>query len=1775
MLTSLSPVNRSNWRSRATLLFGLLLAASPALADIIAVDVGSDASQDPATTDHCAEQGNITHCSLRAAIMIGNQLNGSHVINIGVPTVNVINGALPTVMAPVTINGNHATINGNGHGCFSLTDSGSAALGHATGASGSQLFNLVIGNCSGDGISANGHNYIFDGNFIGVDTTGLIAMPNTGHGISISASNVYPDTSTSHLLDLYSAFPVQPIDPSQISAFAGGLTTALASLEPVLIQGNVISGNALNGIEIFSQNIAAVTVTANMIGTDLTGNVAIPNGGDGVHLVGSSFGNLIGPANVISGNGANGIRIDAGSVILPNFIMGNRIGLSATLPGVHIGNTLSGIVTDTRPDTSAGSLNPSDVSLVIGPANLIADNQGANNNAFPDTLGNDSGGILITGASKRVKVIGNTIGLAEFPTGVPLASFDYGNAGDGIIVTVSGNSIGGGSIGSGNTIGANARHGIVVRGSATTSTDILGNSIGVSPSFPGDLTLGNGVDGIHLDNASATMIGGVASGSTNKIVANGRNGIALRNGGIPNGWSQLFQRNRVFGNAKNGSGIDIDQEHPANVADGPHDEFPMNYPNLDQAPVQICLGNEGSGPCLGSMAASGNGGVTTLQWTLETHGPAAFRLEFFAINAASTTTATSMAFLGEQLVSTDASGKPANSAVCTGGRCTATLPVATGGQWIVATATDITALTDTPAGDGSWRDLLKCFKDSEGVVLASCNVNNTSEYSNVAAIPAAAPSVITDPATVITTTDAVLNGTISASGAATTVAFEYGATTSYGSTVAATESPLPANAVNAPVTASISGLSCGTTLHYRANASNGIGGTINGNDQMFMSAPCVAIAPTATTSAATAITAATATLNGVVTANGQNTTVTFEYGTTTSYGGAGSPLTAPQSPLSGGAINAAVSVGLASLTCNTTYHFRVNADNGIGGTISGADQTFMTAVCAAQPPLVSTLAAGTISATSAVLNGLASANGAQTTVSFDFGTTAAYGGLGSPLTAAESPLSSGAGNASVSILLSGLVCNTTYHFRANANNGVGATVNGGDLNFTTTACPLAPDATTNAVTAITATSAALNGTVSANGTVTTVTFEYGATIAYGGAGSPLVAVESPLSAGALNAAVSTPLSGLSCNSTYHVRVNANNGNGGTINGNDITFTTSACPAGAPSATTAAASAILAASVNLNGTVSSNGAQTNVTFEYGLTNAYGGAGSPLAAIESPLAPSASNAPVSAALAGLACNTVYHYRVDADNGVGGAVSGNDQAFVTAACPAGAPAATTGVATAITATGATLNGTASSNGAPTVVTFEYGLTNAYGAIGSPAAAAQSPLAANAANVSVSAAVAGLTCATIYHFRVDANNGNGGTIIGADQTFTSAACPAGAPSAMTTAASALTTTSATLNGFVSANGAVTSVTFDYGTTLAYGGVGSPLTATESPLPANASNAAVSVSLNTLNCNTTYHVRVNANNGNGGTVNGNDVTLQTAACPAGAPSATTQAASSITATSALLNGLVSANGAVTMVSFDYGTTIAYGGVGSPLAAVESPLPANANNATVSAALNGLTCNTLYHVRVAADNGNGGTINANDVMFTTAACAVSTTFSAMTATGTGIATAQISGGGPTCGFASAAFVGPPVAPPPGVVFPDGLFDFTANGCSGPIAITITYPTAFANGNQYWKYGATPDQLQAHWYTIGATQNLSMVGHVATFTLLDGAVGDDDGLVNGSISDPGGPSFSITPGGNSEGVPLPTLSEAMRNLLAALVLVAGTFAAHSQVRGRREGMTKTF
>ncbi len=99
-----------------------------------------------------------------------------------------------------------------------------------------------------------------------------------------------------------------------------------------------------------------------------------------------------------------------------------------------------------------------------------------------------------------------------------------------------------------------------------------------------------------------------------------------------------------------------------------------------------------------------------------------------------------------------------------------------------------------------------------------------------------------------------------------------------------------------------------------------------------------------------------------------------------------------------------------------------------------------------------------------------------------------------------------------------------------------------------------------------------------------------------------------------------------------------------------------------------------------------------------------------------------------------------------------------------------ATTGSASGISATGATLNGTVNDNGATTTVTFDYGLNTGYGT--NVGATTGGTVTAGSGATAVSRALTGLTCHTTYHFRVKGLN-SAGTTNGGDASFTTSLCP------------------------------------------------------------------------------------------------------------------------------------------------------------------------------------------------------------------------------------------------------------------------------------------------------------------------------------------------------------------------------------------------------------------
>ena len=394
--------------------------------------------------------------------------------------------------------------------------------------------------------------------------------------------------------------------------------------------------------------------------------------------------------------------------------------------------------------------------------------------------------------------------------------------------------------------------------------------------------------------------------------------------------------------------------------------------------------------------------------------------------------------------------------------------------------------------------------------------------------PTPTPAVTTNPATNVASFSATLNGSVNPHGATTTVYFQYGPTTSYGSTT-----PMQTQTGNTvrTVSANLTGLTASTTYHFRIVAHNA-SGTTNGSDRTFTTLSPTG-SPVVTTNPATLIASFSATLNGTVDPHGLTTSVHFQYGTTTSYG----LTTAPQSQ--SGNTYRSISANISSLTASTAYHFRIVATNSAGTTF-GSDRTFTT-LSPTGPPVVTTNPATLIASFSATLNALLDPHGLTTSVHFQYGPTTGYG-----LTTAPQS-QSGNTYRNVSANISSLTASTTYHFRVVASNSAGTSM-GSDKTFTTLTATGPPVVSTSPATNVTTSSATLNGSLDPHGLTTSVSFQYGTTTSYG----HTTAMQSQTGSTYRNIAAN--ISSLTTHTTYHFRIVATN-SGGTRMGSDRTFTT--------------------------------------------------------------------------------------------------------------------------------------------------------------------------------------------------------------------------------------------------------------------------------------------------------------------------------------------------------------------------------------------------------------------------------------------------------------------------------------------------------------------------------------------------------------------------------------------------------------------------------------------
>ena len=278
--------------------------------------------------------------------------------------------------------------NGNGNDAVRIAEGAAYTL---VGGTTPGERNIVSGNVFGVVVDGAHHN-IIQGNYLGLDATGAAPLGNSMAGAGIGEggqhnlieSNV---AAASGWAGLYLgrqntrynviAGNYVGVDSSGTAAMGNGtgISINLEAQENVIGgdqpgDGNLISGNTECGISIEASGTTSNVVAGNLVGTDLTGLRALPNG-CGIAIGAGASGNLIGgdgdaqdgtcsgSCNVLSGNGGDGIQI-TGAGTTGNRVAGNLIG-----PGIDgstpLGNGENGITVR----EGAGQ-------TVIGPANTIA-----------------------------------------------------------------------------------------------------------------------------------------------------------------------------------------------------------------------------------------------------------------------------------------------------------------------------------------------------------------------------------------------------------------------------------------------------------------------------------------------------------------------------------------------------------------------------------------------------------------------------------------------------------------------------------------------------------------------------------------------------------------------------------------------------------------------------------------------------------------------------------------------------------------------------------------------------------------------------------------------------------------------------------------------------------------------------------------------------------------------------------------------------------------------------------------------------------------------------------------------------------------------------------------------------------------------------------------------------------------------------------------------------------------------------------------------------------
>jgi len=687
-----------------------------------------------------------------------------------------------------------------------------------------------------------------------------------------------------------------------------------------------------------------------------------------------------------------------------------------------------------------------------------------------------------------------------------------------------------------------------------------------------------------------------------------------------------------------------------------------------------------------------------------------------------------------------------------------------------------------------------------------------------------APVVLTQAATDIRSTGAVLQGSINSRGVASVAYFEYG--TPGALTLSTPETSIAASSVAQSLSMEINQLECGADYQFRVVASSSAG-IVKGDVLSFTSFNCLN-EPTISGLAARNIGNDQVEIVAKLISPGEASQVWFEYGETAAYGKITSVqmITATIAP-------SEFFASLSQLTCATQYHYKAFAKNSTGQTNS-EDQVFSTRSCIAAKPILNDPALEEITENRVVLAIPVNPNGQLTIIRVAYGITTKYG--------EETPsqtVGAGANQVLFKVVLANLLCGTTYHYQITVENPEG-TIVGNNNSFKTAECIISDLLSASGVTDIGLLAATLNAQVLPNNKKINLYFEYGTQSKNYANKTQTLAVLASLT----TTNVSRIVSNLSCGATYFYRVVGELGTA-VVYGKEELFSTIPCNTTTVSVITNPPQDITQTSAKLLGIVNPEGVNTTAYFEYGLDMSFGQETRKINIADGTLPRD-----VAWLVRSLQCDASYVYRMVAiseDGSPEGKVQpGENVVFQTLPCNGlNVDARVSWFSNDKAVIHVSVE---SGVNAETTVQVKYGLSQTMPQASDPVTIASGTDSIHLVN---------LSCGKEYFYAVTANDGvnTSSTDVA---SFKTKECFV-PPEVTTLPALLISSRSATLQGGVMSNGMNTNARFNYGLTDVYG-----MQTEVTNVLGSFINQIVSTEISGLECETLYHYQIAANSENG-----------------------------------------------------------------------------------------------------------------------------------------------------------------------------------------------------------------------------------------------------------------------------------------------------------------------